>query len=175
MSYQVTVSDVKWARRLLWRMARRYRHLREDIESEGLLGLAQAARSFREGGVTFRFFAGPRVLGAASDWLRLQSLRVSARTSQKRMGSEVGGWDCDTFIADETTRPEDAIDERRRRAWLSRTVAELRDRRSASMLSMRIYGEKTLKDIGRAYGLSEASACLITGAAIRALTKGADL
>lgn len=171
----ITAELVKWAKSVVWKRARRYRHLRDDLESEALIGLWQAALSYRPSEVPFRAWAHRRIQGAVSDWLRNQSLAIGLRTPSKRMGKEIGvpGWVWDDIISHEESTPEDLIDVARSRAELSRRLAHYPHRRTASMLSMRIYGERTLKEIGKAHGVTEARACQVIGAALNQLTSGA--
>ncbi len=158
----LTQDDLKWARKIVWSIANSYPYLKEDIQSEAYVALHRAATAFLPGKGEFRDFAYRRITGAALDFLRTQNrdIRNAAlrnRDAIKTIHIEPEEWN--RFQAQEHDLI-DLLEMHKRNLWLRETIKSLPSW-DARFLTMRLFQNMTLAEIGKKLGFSEARACQI--------------
>jgi len=172
----ITPADIKWAQRHVSSAARKHPHLADDIRAEAVFALWLAALDYRaDGGVSsLRSFAKARVWGSAIDFLRTQNRSVRNAVKRKHPEQQTAArivvldevrWERVPAI-DEPL--DDLLDARRSREQLVRMIGGLRER-DAAMVRMHVFDELQLKEIARAYGLTESRVSQIVSRALAKL------
>lgn len=156
-------------------IARKHEYLRDDLEAEAMLATHLASLDFRPGGNHFRSYAAMKIRGAAMDFLRTQNRSVrnaqQCKEPERHQSAHFVVLDdaqWERLPAHDGEAPEELIDARRRQARLERMIAGLPERHAA-MLRMHVVDEVALKEIGTAFGVTEARVCQIVNGALQRL------
>jgi RNA polymerase sigma factor for flagellar operon FliA len=172
VSELVTQDHLCWARAMAREKARGDEGLYQDLESAAMLGLAQAARSWRpDGGAAFRTHAYKRMHGAMADELRKRDhLPRSARQAVSAGLAEDPGppTPLSDELVDELVDPTLALEHVETAALLRDAIHALPDRERFVMW-LRLEDELPLREIGQLLGVTESRVSQIATKALERL------